>query len=110
MTFSVEPADMRAYAAKLLDLSDDAIEGKAYTHRYGDIGITENGIFGALLMSHSRFMTRLDDMSSHLKKLTDSNHQSLMQIARGYEAIDHRSAAEIDDSYPTTQRPMVFKG
>ncbi len=110
MTFSVEPDDMRTYAARLLDLSGDAVEGSGYAHRYGDLGVATGGIFGAVLGSHSEFMTRLDEMFTQLQKLTEGNHRSLNQIAEEYESVDRRSASAIDASYPMTQRPIVHEG
>ncbi|AEV87421.1 hypothetical protein ACWT_6408 [Actinoplanes sp. SE50] len=109
MTFSVEPSDVRAYAAKLSDYSDDAVEAKAYAHRYGDLSATEGGILGAILTKHAQFMGRLDQMLGTLQTLTQGNHEALNRIAKKYESTDLKSATEIDQAYPATQRPIVHR-
>jgi hypothetical protein len=104
MTFHVEPAALRTYAAQLADAKRDAETAKSYVHKWGDFSAHESGLFGMIFPAHRNFVAALDAMLQHLAALSDASDAALKQEATHYEHSDLNAEARVDDSYPAVPR------
>ncbi|GLW33363.1 type VII secretion target [Actinoplanes regularis] len=110
MTFRVAPGALRLYAAELADSSGVAEETRNYANKWGDFTPHEAGILGQLIHRHKDFMQDLNETLSKLAKTLDTSATNMRSVAGTYERTDAKSAAEIDASYPPSQRPVTSAG
>ncbi|MCO8272867.1 type VII secretion target [Actinoplanes sp. TRM 88003] len=109
MSFHVEPADLRAYAAKLGNTHGDVADAKAYVQANGNFSFHEAGVIGLLFGGHRDFMAELQGMLDHLMQITETSQRALVKIADEYEDTDGASAARVDASYPAVPRPQITR-
>jgi hypothetical protein len=105
MTLSVDTAAVRAFAAKLREALAYAEAGQRYVNANGNFGVSESGLIGYIVPQHRAYMDALNNMLSHLERITDASETSMVNIARTYEHTDKHSAQAMDASYPEVTRP-----
>lgn len=110
MSFNVEPADLRAYAAKLAELHSDVEVARGFVKTHGSFSFHQTGLIGVLSGAHAGWMQQLDAMCEQLMQLTDGSARALEASASTYETTDDQAAARVDNSYPAAPRPQIFKG
>lgn len=109
VSFGVEPADLRTYAARLRNSHGDVADAKAYLAAHGNFNFHEAGIIGLLAGGHRDWMADLQGMLDHLMQITETSARSLDEAAGTYEATDQRTAARIDGTRPPAARPQIFQ-
>ncbi|GID29130.1 WXG100 family type VII secretion target [Paractinoplanes brasiliensis] len=110
MTFRVEPGSLRLYAAELADASGVAEATQNYANKWGSLTPHQLGILGQVTQRHENFMEDLNETLLKLAKVLDTSSVNLRSVAATYERTDSESAAQIDSSYPTVQRPITSAG
>ncbi|MEU4156464.1 type VII secretion target [Actinoplanes sp. NPDC026670] len=106
MTFTVEPTDLRVFAATLARLAESSEIARGYANQIGSFSLLENGILGELHGRHAEFLAELNQTMQRMMELLDASSLSVQAVATAYEQTDLKSAAEIDSSYPAAQRPI----
>ncbi len=107
-SFKVAPQDLDGYAALLARAAGDAQECKSYLDRHvPDLQPVADGIINPLVYEHARVRAQLTAMLGHLTTLLDASQEAMRAAAAQYRSSDDASAARLDDSYPTVQRPSM---
>jgi len=104
MTFNVDPAALRAAAAKIGDSRRVAEAAKSYVLQHGSFSLHDQGLIGNLAPGHRNLMNDLDQMLSRLSQLGDASEKALKQTAERYEKTDRDAEARVDASYPEVPR------
>ena len=107
-SFKVDPQDLDGYAGLLARAAGDAQECKSYFERQvPELQPIAGGIINPLVYEHSRVRDQLAGMLSHLNTLLNASQEGMQAAAAQYRDADKASAARLDDSYPTVQRPNL---
>lgn len=110
MSFDVEPQALRTFARHAAECAVDAADGNTYLLRHGDFSFREQGTLMTILMSsHSALMGELQHRLAHLQELLEQAELALRDSARHYEDTDLDSAAQVDATYPSVDRPTTVR-
>jgi hypothetical protein len=110
MTFRVEPESVDLYSRQLAELAQAVEAARSYANKWGTFSAHGKGILGMLHGKHGSFMTELNEVLERLSRTADASSMNLSASARYFERTDHQSATELDDSYPSVQRPITTAG
>ncbi|MBM0277429.1 hypothetical protein [Micromonospora tarensis] len=105
MTFTVHPPALRVYADQLVEAGKAAEAAKVYVQTHGSFSLHERGLLGMAAPGHRNLVGALDELLSHLGKLTEASATALRQVADRYEHTDATIAADLDATYPVVPRP-----
>lgn len=110
MSFDVEPQALRTFGRHLAECAVDVADGKTYLLRHGDFTFREQGTLMTILMSsHGALMDELQHRLAHLQDLLEQSDLAMRDSARHYEETDLDSAAQVDATYPSVDRPTTLR-
>jgi len=104
VSFQVDPATIRAYAAQFLDHADDADAMQQYIATYTSLGWHEQGLLNLAQPAHERFADEVRHTLVHLQDLLNRCRTELEGVAAFYERTDRSSAGRLDGTYQPVPR------
>jgi hypothetical protein len=104
MGFKVVPDDLEAYG-KLIDRAgQDALQGKEYLNRHGNITVDSQGLFTRPFDFHGSLLSDVANVFGRLHSLLDASSRELNRSAGYYRATDQAEAAKVDAVQPPSKR------
>ncbi|MGC4829857.1 hypothetical protein [Micromonospora arida] len=104
MSFSVEPSALERAASRLNDAVLDAQTAKEYILKHTDMVWHGQGLLNEVWPDHQRLINGLDKRLAHLMELLGKSRDALQETAGYYRRTDSGNAAQLDASFPTTDR------
>jgi uncharacterized protein YukE len=104
VSFQVDPAALRVYAAQLAGQADDAHAMQEYIATYTSLGWHDQGLINILQPAHGRFAGEVANALAHLHDLLARSGTELAGVAACYERTDQASAGHLDGSYQPVPR------
>jgi uncharacterized protein YukE len=108
VSFRVDPAAIRAYAAQFTGHADDAHAMHDYIAKYTSFGWHEQGIINYAQPAHEQFASEVTKALTHLQDLLRQSETELEGVAAFYERTDQAAAGRLDDGYPSVPRPSLM--
>ncbi|MET9383155.1 type VII secretion target [Streptomyces sp. NPDC002928] len=104
MGFDVEPDDLDGYAAQVGRAADDFQHASRYAQQYGNVAISNEGLFGMITGAHNGVLERVSAALTKAESVLRAADKELTKSAEYYRETDHGSAARLDATYPTSKR------
>jgi len=105
VSFQVDPAAIRVYAAEFIGHADDAHAMHDYIAEHTGLGWHGQGLFSLLQTAHERFAGEVINTLSRLRDLLDRSRTELEGVAVFYERTDRAAAGRLDGTYQPVPRP-----
>jgi NADH:ubiquinone oxidoreductase subunit E len=105
VSFRVDPAAIRVYAAQFTGHADDAHVMHDYIATYASFGWHEQGLINMLRSAHERFAGEVTRALGHLHDLLNRSRTELEGVAAFYERTDQATAGHLDGTYQLVPHP-----
>jgi len=110
VTFSVQPATLRAQGDRLTTLSGDTAAASSYAGDHLTLARSDAGMFQQIVGAVEGVRGQVETMLGSMDRILGSSGTELRQVAHMYETTDAAEAAEYDAGMAELDEPLLGPG